>query len=57
LRYGKMVDVVLFNRDDVGFAFAPRGSFATILQAKLRRAAQYGEPYYPFQTYLDERKA
>jgi hypothetical protein len=56
LRYGKTIDVVLFNADDVRYALSSKNTFTKIIRIKLRRAAQYGEPYYPFQTYLDEHR-
>ena len=56
LRYGKTIDVVLFNADDLRYALSSKNTFTNILRIKLRRAAQYGEPYYPFQTYLDEQR-
>ncbi|MEN8218995.1 MAG: restriction endonuclease [Pseudomonadota bacterium] len=52
LRYGKEINVILFNKKDMEFALADNCSFGTVLKTKLRRAAQHGDVYYPFGTHL-----
>ena len=57
LRYGKQIDVVLFDSDDLVLALDDRYSFTEVLRTKLRHAARNGGPYYAYKTYLDETKA
>ncbi len=57
LRYGKELNVILFNRKDMEFALADNCSFGTVLKTKLRRAAQYGDVYYPYGTHFTLKRA
>lgn len=52
LRYGRELNVILFDGEDLEFALASHCSFSTILTVKLRWAAQYGKVYYPYQQHL-----
>lgn len=52
LPHGKEINIVLFDGDDIALALADNCSFSTVLEIKLRRAAQYGEVYYPYKNYL-----
>lgn len=54
LRYGKEINIILFDGEDIEFALQEQFSFVQVLKTKLRHAAQYGEVYYQFQRFLDE---
>ncbi len=56
LRYGKDINVLLMDGDDIELALQEDHTFADVIRAKLRRAAQYGEVYYRYQRYLDEQE-
>jgi hypothetical protein len=56
LRYGKEVNVILFNGKDIELALNDDCSFGMVLKSKLRRAAQYGEVYYPYEKHLERGK-
>jgi hypothetical protein len=56
LRYGKEVNVILFNGKDIELALSDDSSFEMVLKSKLRRAAQYGEVYYPYDIHLHSTK-
>jgi hypothetical protein len=49
LRYGKELNVILFDGTDIELALTDDCSFNTILKAKLRCASQYGEAYCPYE--------
>lgn len=55
LIWGKEINVILFDGEDVIFSLDDRYSFSQVLQVKLRRAAQRGEVYYTFERFLDEQ--
>jgi hypothetical protein len=57
LRFGKQINVVLFNGQDVWLALQDEYTVHEVIRVKLRRAAQYGEVFYTFQRFLDERSA
>jgi adenylylsulfate kinase-like enzyme len=46
LRYGKQINVLLFDGDDIRWALRDDMSFTQVLEVKLRRAAQHGDGYY-----------
>lgn len=56
LRYGKEVNVLLFNGKDIELALNDDYSFGMVLKSKLRRAAQHGEVYYPYDIHLHSTK-
>jgi hypothetical protein len=52
LRYGRELNVILFNGKDLELAVANNYSFATVLETKIRHASQRGEVYYPYEVHL-----
>jgi hypothetical protein len=54
LSHGREINVILFDGRDIDNALDPRYSLRQVLEVKVRRAAQRGEPYYAFQRHLDE---
>ncbi len=52
LRYGKEINILLFDGEDIAFALNDEYSFRKVLKAKLRYAAQYGEVYYTYKSCL-----
>ncbi|MBI1929049.1 restriction endonuclease [Candidatus Poribacteria bacterium] len=54
LRYGKEINVLLFNGQDIDFALMDEYSFRQILKVKLRYAAQYGGVNYTYERYLKD---
>jgi hypothetical protein len=57
LRYGKELNVLLIDGDDVRLALTERHRLLDVIDTKILRAAQYGEVYYTYQRHLDEMKA
>lgn len=55
LAWGKGINVILADGSDLKNALAPGGSFAKMLEVKLREAARRGVPYYRYSDYLDSR--
>jgi len=53
LVYGKEIDVLLADRDDVELALQPARTFREMVRVKMRAAAQKGEVYYSYQRWLD----
>lgn len=53
LRYGKELNILLFDSTDIEYAFAPSCSFSAILNVKMREAARLGEIYFTYQRHLD----
>ena len=56
LRYGKTINTILVDGEDIEFALADEYSFTEVLKAKLRYAAQYGVVYYRYELYLDTKE-
>ncbi|MDM8549974.1 restriction endonuclease [Desulfobacterales bacterium HSG2] len=54
LTYGKEINVLLFDGNDINFALKDEHSFKDILKVKLRKAAQYGVVKYSYAHYLDD---
>ena len=57
LRFGKQINVILVDGDDLTLALKDEYSFKRMLQVKLRRAAQHGEVWYAYRRHLDEAGA
>lgn len=55
LRFGKQINVILVDGDDLRLALQDAHNLKHILRAKLRRAAQHGDVFYPYQRHLDEK--
>lgn len=55
IRYGRSLNVILADGHDVLWALDDDCSFSEVLRVKLRRAAQYGEVFYRYSRYRDER--
>jgi hypothetical protein len=53
LVYGKEIDVLLADRDDIELALQTERSFGEMVRVKMRAAAQRGEVYYTYQRWLD----
>lgn len=53
LVYGKEIDVLLADRDDIELALQPARTFQEMVRVKMRAAAQRGEAYYTYQRWLD----
>lgn len=47
LLYGKTVNVILFDRDDIEACFQGKNGFTQVLSTKIRKAAEEGTAYYP----------
>jgi hypothetical protein len=56
LRYGKELNVILFDGTDIELALADNCSFRTILKAKLRCASQYGKAYCSYKSLFIKEK-
>jgi hypothetical protein len=52
LRYGKAINVILFDGQDIELALADNCSFSQVLKAKLRCASQLGKVYCSYKTLL-----
>lgn len=50
---GKDIDVLLADRDDIELALQTRRSFAEMVRAKMRVAAQKGDVYFRYRRWLD----
>ena len=57
LRYGKEVNVLLADGEDVRYALDPRHSLSAVVRAKVTRAAQHGEVQYSYRRQVDARRA
>lgn len=57
LAFGKEINILLFDEEDLKHALSEDFSFGQILDVKLRRAAAYGDIYYAFETYIDTKRA
>lgn len=55
--YGKEINVLLADCDDVGLALDPKHALKAVVRVKLRQASLTGDVYYPFKTWLDEETA
>jgi hypothetical protein len=53
LVYGKEIDVLLVDREDIELALDPARSFQEMVRVKMREAAQTGAVYYRYQRWLD----
>lgn len=53
LTWGRHINCVIFSGKDLHYALQPGHSFRGILETKLRRAASYGEPNFPYKSFLD----
>jgi hypothetical protein len=53
LTWGREINCVIFSGEDLRYALQPGHSFRGILEAKLRCAASYGEPNFPYKSFLD----
>lgn len=51
--WGKEINVLFFDKEDIELALAPKHHLAEITRIKLRRAAQRGEIYYSYRKHLD----
>jgi Restriction endonuclease len=57
LLWGKEVNVILANGNDLVLALDQGRSFKEMIRAKLREAARTGQVFYAYYTFLDERGA
>jgi hypothetical protein len=55
LIWGKDLNVVLVDETDVALALQAGRSLRDMMHIKLRYAAQTGQIYFRYKTYLDER--
>lgn len=53
LTWGKEINTVLFNEQDMADALSPAHSFREVLDLKLRHAASFGECHIPYMTLLE----
>ena len=53
LVFGKEIDVLLANRNDIQIALDPARTFHEMVRVKMRAAAQRGDVYYTYQRWLD----
>lgn len=53
LVHGKDIDVLLADRDDIEFVLEDGRSFAEMVRAKMRVAAQKGDVYFRYRRWLD----
>lgn len=51
--WGKEINVLFFNKEDIELALAPQYQLAEITRIKLRHAAQRGDVYYTYKRHLD----
>jgi hypothetical protein len=51
--WGKEINVLFFNKEDIELALAPKHHLAEITRIKLRHAAQHGDVYYSYKRHLD----
>jgi hypothetical protein len=51
--WGKEINVLFFNKEDIELALAPKHQLAEITRIKLRHAAQRGNVYYTYKRHLD----
>jgi hypothetical protein len=56
LLWGKEVNVLLVDGEDIGSALEPRNSFREMLRVKLREAACVGRVFYSYAEFLDTRR-
>ena len=54
LKYGKTLNILLFDGEDIELALLDEYSFSDILRVKLRRAAQYGTIDYAYAFHLQQ---
>lgn len=52
LRFGKSLNVILFDKDDFEICLSQKITFSEILRTKLRRATETSEVYFPYKTEL-----
>jgi hypothetical protein len=50
VRLGKTLNIILFDGDDFEACVSEKTTFPKVLRAKLRRAAETGEIYFPYKT-------
>lgn len=51
--WGKEINVLFFDKEDIELSLAPQHQLAEITRIKLRRAAQRGDVYYTYKQHLD----
>jgi hypothetical protein len=56
LFWGKEVNVLLVDGNDVGLALESGNSFRAMMKVKLREAASVGRVFYSYAEFLDSRK-
>ncbi|MFT3766618.1 MAG: hypothetical protein QM820_14055 [Minicystis sp.] len=57
LLWGKEINVLLVDGEDMGLALDPGNSFRRMMRAKVREAARIGRVFYSYAEFLDKRGA